>query len=81
MKSAAFRHLLTHYRTVKSSLSFDIECYKALPDQSSVIHVAKNTGALECLYWQALGNGLTNFAKGIRRTIDKAKAIHGIGGM
>ena len=81
MINAAFRHLLQHYRTEKSCLSHQIQCYEALKDPLVIIKISKAVGALECLYWQALGNGLTNFAKGIRRTLEKAKVIHGIEGL
>ncbi|WP_351123457.1 hypothetical protein [Shewanella sp. T24-MNA-CIBAN-0130] len=63
MKSkAAFNHILGHYRAQKLGLPFNIH-------SGDQIKVAMILGALDCLYWQALGNGLTNLAKGIGRTI------------
>ena len=81
MKSAVFHHLLNHYRSNKQLLGFAIECHQICPDQGSVVDIAKNIGALNCLYWQAMGHGLVNLAKGIRRTLIKAKAEHGIEGL
>jgi len=80
MKSAAFRHLLNHYRSNKQYLITEIQTLidnDNLIDNTNLVKIAKYSGALDCLYWQALGNGLTNFAKGIRRTLDKAKVHHG----
>jgi len=59
---AAFNHILGHYRAQKCRLPFHIH-------SGDQIKVAMILGALDCLYWQALGNGLTNLAKGIGRTI------------
>ncbi|QDO82398.1 hypothetical protein FM037_03005 [Shewanella psychropiezotolerans] len=81
MKSATFQHLLNHYRSYKKPLGLAIECHQICPDQGYAVGVAKNNGAMECLYWQAMGNGLVNLAKGIRRTLTKAKAVHGIEGL
>ncbi|MGS0691199.1 hypothetical protein [Shewanella sp. 30m-9] len=84
MKSAAFRHLLNHYRAEKRILVSDVKQYvdnKHTCADSSYLSIAKHSGALNCLYWQALGNDLTNLAKGIRRTLEKAKAMHGIEGL
>ncbi|MGE6317924.1 hypothetical protein ACQKC1_19390 [Shewanella baltica] len=68
-QSAAFRHLLNHYRSHKLSLLL-----KAKTGDS--IKIALALGALDCLYWQALGNGLTNLAKGISRTIVYSYRYH-----
>ncbi|ABX50567.1 conserved hypothetical protein [Shewanella baltica OS195] len=68
-QSAAFRHLLNHYRSHKLSLLL-----KAKTGDS--IKIALALGALDCLYWQALGNGLTNLAKGINRTIVYSYRYH-----
>ncbi|MCS6236177.1 hypothetical protein G3495_13735 [Shewanella baltica] len=68
-QSAAFRHLLNHYRSHKLSLLL-----KATTGDS--IKIALALGALDCLYWQALGNGLTNLAKGISRTIVYSYRYH-----
>jgi len=84
MQSAAFRHLLNHYRAEKRSLVSDVKLYvenQHTCADSSYLSIAKASGALNCLYWQALGNDLTNLAKGIRRTLAKAKAVHGIEGL
>ncbi|MGI2067877.1 hypothetical protein [Shewanella sp. MF08487] len=68
-QSAAFRHLLNHYRSHKLSLLL-----KAKTGNS--IKIALALGALDCLYWQALGNGQTNLAKGINRTIVYSYRYH-----
>ena len=68
-QSAAFRHLLNHYRSHKLSLLL-----KTTTGDS--IKIALALGALDCLYWQALGNGLTNLAKGINRTIVYSYRYH-----
>lgn len=81
MKKAAFCHLLVHYRFAKKSLHDAVMAVRDsghCVDNAMLIAVIKPTGALECLYWQALGNGEVNLAKGINRTIEKAKHIHGI---
>ncbi len=81
MKSAAFRHLLNHYRSNKQFLITEIQTFidnGNLIDNINLVKIAKYSGALDCLYWQALGNGLINLAKGIRRTLDKAKVHHGV---
>ncbi|PKG80041.1 hypothetical protein CXF80_17985 [Shewanella sp. Actino-trap-3] len=72
MKSkAAFNHLLGHYRAQKIGLPLKIQ-------SGDSIKVAMSLGALDCLYWQALGNGLTNLAKGIGRTIIHSYKYHQI---
>ena len=84
MKSAAFEHLLRHFRTHKQSLVAEIQVFidnGSLRDSTNMMKIAKYSGALDCLYWQALGNDLTNFAKGIRRTLEKAKTHHGFEGV
>ena len=84
MKSAAFQHLLTHYRSNKQSLVAEIHTLidnDKLIDNTNLVKIAKYSGALDSLYWQAMGNGLVNLAKGIRRTLTKAKAVHGIEGL
>ncbi|MFT5788035.1 hypothetical protein [Shewanella sp. GutDb-MelDb] len=81
MKSAAFQHLLNHYRSNKQCLIFEVQIFLDNGNQienANLVKIAKYSGALDCLYWQALGNGLTNLAKGIRRTLDKAKVHHGV---
>lgn len=81
MSKPAFKHLLAHYRAHKNSLIVDVKAIiknDGLVDNGMVITIAKHVGALNCLYWQALGNGEVNLAKGISRTISKAKAVHGI---
>ncbi|MFT5725808.1 MAG: hypothetical protein ACI9JN_002938 [Bacteroidia bacterium] len=70
MKSkAAFNHLLEHYRAQKIGLPLKIQ-------RGDNIKVAMSLGALDSLYWQALGNGLTNLAKGIHRTITHSYQYH-----
>jgi hypothetical protein len=81
MSKPAFKHLLAHYRAHKNSLIVDVKAIiknDNLVDNAMVIAIARHVGALHCLYWQALGNGEVNLAKGISRTISKAKAVHGI---
>ncbi|WP_415776263.1 hypothetical protein ACMYQ1_09570 [Shewanella oncorhynchi] len=68
-QSAAFRHLLNHYRSHKLSLLLKAKT-------GDGIKIALALGALDCLYWQALGNGLTNLAKGISRTIVYSYRYH-----
>lgn len=68
-QSAAFRHLLNHYRSHKLNLLL-----KATTGDS--IKIALALGALDCLYWQALGNDLINLAKGINRTIVHSYRYH-----
>ncbi|MPY25160.1 hypothetical protein [Shewanella sp. YLB-07] len=84
MRNIVFRHLLNHYRAEKRSLVSDVKIYvdnQHTCADSSYLSIAKSSGALNCLYWQAMGNGLVNLAKGIRRTLTKAKAVHGIEGL
>lgn len=66
---AAFRHLLNHYRSHKSNLRL-----KAASGDK--VQIALALGALDCLYWQALGNDLINLAKGINRTIVHSYRYH-----
>jgi len=80
MKSAAFQHLLNHYRSNKQSLIAQAQISVSngsVQEFDNLLKLAKYSGALDCLYWQALGNDLTNLAKGIRRTLDKARVFHG----
>ncbi|ABZ75881.1 conserved hypothetical protein [Shewanella halifaxensis HAW-EB4] len=84
MSNAAFQHLLKHFRSNKQSLVREIQTLidnDGLIDNSNLIAIAKYSGALDCLYWQALGNELTNLAKGIRRTLAKARVHHGFEGL
>ncbi|NRD73236.1 hypothetical protein HQQ94_08265 [Shewanella sp. VB17] len=81
---AAFEHILSHYRGNKQSLVGEIKILidnDSVIDNARLVNIAKYCGALDCLYWQALGNDLTNLAKGIRRTLTKAHAFHGIEGL
>ena len=72
MKSkAAFNHILGHYRAQKMGLPIKMH-------SDDKIGIAIKLGALDCLYWQALGNGLTNLAKGIGRTIIHSYKYHQI---
>ncbi|AVV81926.1 hypothetical protein [Shewanella putrefaciens] len=66
---AAFRHLLNHYRSHKANLRL-----KAASGDK--VQIALALGALDCLYWQALGNDLINLAKGINRTIVHSYRYH-----
>ncbi|MDP5146024.1 hypothetical protein ORI98_06190 [Shewanella sp. ULN5] len=78
MKNAAFKHLLAHFRgtkeIVKSTLQINLTCTLAAQQRANDFALAKHVGALECLYWQAMGNGLTNLGKGIRRYTQKLKS-------
>jgi hypothetical protein len=67
--NAAFKHLLMYYRNNKTFLSMYV-------NTGTNIQIAQCLGALDCLYWQALGNGLTNLAKGIKRTILHSYRFH-----
>jgi hypothetical protein len=70
-KSAVFQHLIKHYRTHKKAMALELTAGKQH-------NIATALGALDCLYWQALGNGLTNLAKGIGRTIMYSYQYHPI---
>lgn len=72
-QKAAFRHLLRHYRAYK------LRFLTALrqPTQNP-IQIAYILGAIECLYFQALGNGELNLAKGIVRFVDATRQHHQI---
>lgn len=76
LKSAAMRHLLRHFRTHKQALVF--ECSLKPLGTNELRRVTLSLGALDCLYWQALGNGESNLAKGIRRLVVKSYANHPI---
>lgn len=79
-KSAAFHHLLKHFRSNKQSLVREIQLLidnDHLLDNTNLVNIARYAGALQCLYWQALGNDLTTLAKGIRRLLDLARVHHG----
>lgn len=69
MKKPAFHHFIAHYRTHKKALALAINT-----DGSTNIAIA--LGALDCLYWQALGNDLLALAKGINRTITYSYSFH-----
>jgi hypothetical protein len=69
--NAAFKHLIGHYRNQK----IDLICALKMGDP---VKTAIALGALDCLYWQSLGNGLVNFAKGIARTIIHSYKYHKI---
>ncbi|TVL14781.1 hypothetical protein [Shewanella algae] len=56
----AFQHLLKHFRNAKIEL---IRQGSTMPDSGLQYWY----GVLDCLYWQALGLGVLNLAKGIRR--------------
>jgi hypothetical protein len=75
---AAFKHLLAHFRGTKNvvgqTLLINSTCSLAWQKRTNEFALAKHVGALECLYWQAMGNGLINLAKGIRRYTHKLKA-------
>ncbi len=69
MKKAEFNHLLKHFRVTKTDLAIAIQSYNKFGNETLKLNVVKQLGALECLYFQALGNGLVNLAKGIRRLL------------
>ncbi|MGI2174000.1 hypothetical protein [Shewanella ulleungensis] len=76
MKNPAFKHLLKHFRYQKEfTKGFLNTAYKVTISQHHAELVfARILGALDCLYWQALGNDLITLAKGINRYIGKLKA-------
>jgi hypothetical protein len=72
-KKAVFRHLLRHYRVYK------LRFLSALREPTqNPIQIACNLGAIECLYFQALGNGELNLAKGIVRFIEATRHQHDV---
>ncbi|WP_299002352.1 hypothetical protein [uncultured Shewanella sp.] len=77
--SPAYLHLQRHFRSYKKSVI-------TLSQNSSFsrpveMRLSNQLGAIECLYWQALGNGEQLLAQGIRRFIEKAKAHFNIAGL
>lgn len=68
-KNAAFQHFLKHFRSYKVALIANI-------DSGNVNELIMNIGALECLYWQALGNDLLTLAKGIKRFVQLSNPGH-----
>ncbi|MEC4729115.1 hypothetical protein HWQ46_26790 [Shewanella sp. D64] len=72
MKNPEFNHLLKHYRHHKLALRYAMAIYRTERSTDSAFNMAAARGALDCLYAQAAGKGLINFAKGIRRTIEAA---------
>ena len=70
-KNAAYQHLLKHFRSYKVDLIANI-------NKGNTINLAMNIGALECLYWQALGNDLLTLAKGIKRFVQLSNPGHDV---
>jgi hypothetical protein len=85
MNKPAFKHLLAHFRGTKNvvnqTLLLNSACSLAWQKRANELALARSVGALDCLYWQALGNGLTNLAKGIRRYSHKLKAHAQVDGL
>ncbi|MCL1127515.1 hypothetical protein [Shewanella surugensis] len=78
-RSPAYLHLQRHFRSYKTTL---IKHSQSSSFSRPVeMRLSNQIGALECLYWQALGNGERLLAQGIRRFIEKAKAHFNIVGL
>tara|TARA_R110002033_G_scaffold54_2_gene858 strand:+ start:1198 stop:1458 length:261 start_codon:yes stop_codon:yes gene_type:complete len=77
-QQAAFKHLLHHFRAtkgiVKQTFSVNSTSLYEGNNHAYELALARCVGALDCLYWQAMGNGLVNLGKGIRRYTHKLKA-------
>jgi hypothetical protein len=71
-KSHRFVHLLKHFRANRADLLIRLREYQEDPSQLSLARLAAALGALECLYWQALGCDEVLLAKKIARTIEQA---------
>ncbi|MCW3171236.1 hypothetical protein [Shewanella subflava] len=81
MNNAAFKHLIKHFRDEKANSQFCVMRMQSSKPINEQVRLIKSVGGLERLYWQALGNGLTNLAKGIRRYTSKLKAHAQVDGL
>jgi hypothetical protein len=70
---AAQKHLQIYFRAEKANL-----LALCTSKSSDSVKLALTLGALSCIYWQALGNGLIAFAKGVRLFISKSYPYHDI---
>ncbi|MGI2025564.1 hypothetical protein [Shewanella glacialipiscicola] len=68
-KSHLFAHLLKHFRAYHAELLVRFRERHEDPTEQSLIRLTQVFGALDCLYWQALGCGEVLLAKKIARTI------------
>lgn len=68
-KSHLFTHLLRHFRSHRADLVARFRLHHEDPTELSLIRLAEVFGALDCLYWQALGCDEVLLAKKIARTI------------
>lgn len=67
-----FRHLHRHMQAAKRELALE------LADDKDALMIANSLGKLECIYWQALGNGELTLAKGIVRLIAYSYRFHNV---
>ncbi|MCL1076479.1 hypothetical protein [Shewanella dokdonensis] len=67
-----FKHLCRHMRAAKRELMAEL-----LSDKDALL-IASCLGKLECIYWQALGNGELTLAKGIVRLIQHSYRFHNV---
>lgn len=68
-KSHLFAHLLRHFRSRREDLLTRFRQHHEDPTELSLIRLSEVFGALDCLYWQALGCDEVLLAKKIARTI------------
>ncbi|ADT95079.1 hypothetical protein [Shewanella baltica] len=73
-KSHRFAHLLQHFRANRVDLLTRLRQYQEDPTELSLARLAAVLGALECLYWQALGCDEVLLAKKIARTTEASAA-------
>lgn len=71
-KSHMFAHLFQHFCAHKADMLIHLAQYQQLSSPLTLTPLAASLGALECLYWQALGCGEVLLAKKIARTVNKA---------
>lgn len=71
-KSYIFAHLYRHYRDHKGYMNHYLVRHQQT--QNALPPLAAELGALECLYWQALGCDELLLAKKIARTIKAVPA-------
>lgn len=71
-KSHRFAHLLQHFRANRADLLIRLRQYQEDPTELTLARLAAVIGALDCLYWQALGCDEVLLAKKIARTTEEA---------
>lgn len=71
-KSHMFAHLYRHFRDHKGYMTHYLAQHQQT--QNALPPLAAELGALECLYWQALGGDELLLAKKIARTIKAVPA-------